>query len=118
MFKFEKLQTLFNCKLCSELLREPVLLPCGVSICKFHSSEITGVKCEFCKKPHTLPESGFAENKLVQSMLDIQLNILNINLFQFTDCKNSIRDLKVNFKEFASFKSSLKKLSLSAELSD
>ena len=96
MFKFEKLQTMFNCKVCQYLLRDPVSLPCGETVCKAHSEELCKSKCDFCTLKHQLPKNGFSINKLIQDMLEIQLNMLNIDINHFDDCKRLIRDLKAS----------------------
>ena len=102
MFKFEKLQAMFNCKVCHNLLREPVSLPCGQTVCKAHSEELCKSKCDFCTLKHQLSKNGFSINKLIQDMLEIQLNTLNIDINQFNDCKQLIRDLKASISGYES----------------
>ena len=36
MFKFETLSSMFKCDYCSELLKQPVSLPCGKTVCEYH----------------------------------------------------------------------------------
>ncbi len=67
MSKFEKLKELFNCKVCSKLLHEPVLLPCGKTVCKIHTQEIANKECNFCTKLHQITKDGFPSNELIEN---------------------------------------------------
>ncbi len=102
MSKFEKLNELFNCKLCSKLLHEPILLPCSKTVCKIHTEVIASKECNFCTKFHHIPEDGFPANEFVEKQLEMQLNRINFNFFHFTDCQILLEDLnkKINEVEF------------------
>ena len=92
MLKFEVI-SLFNCQLCHRVLTDPVILPCGETVCKAHSEEIGQDTCKLCSATHSVPKEGFLANKMVRNQLELQLNKLNFNFSQFNDYKGIIEDL-------------------------
>jgi len=99
MLKFIKINSYFKCKLCKEILKYPVALPCGETICKEHVEEIGSQKCSLCGDLHQIPEGGFMVNQIVQNMLEAQLNTLAYNFDQFNDSKKLIDNLNRSLKE-------------------
>ncbi len=85
MFKFIEISSYYKCKICNEILKDPVALPCGVTICKEHVEEIGNQKCPLCDQPHQILESGYLINEAIQGMLDAQLYTLAYNFDQFND---------------------------------
>ena len=94
MYKFETLNSLFSCHVCNQLLKDPISLPCGETICKIHFDE--SLECFLCSETHVVPKSGFKINIILQKQLEIQLNTLNINFKDFDKCKLLIRELKAS----------------------
>jgi hypothetical protein len=90
---------MFNCNFCWKLLQDPVILPCGKTICKSHTNENSSLNCTFCFESHSKPAKGFPANDLIQEMLKMELNTLNINVCKSEECRKSIHDLKAIFKE-------------------
>jgi len=99
MFQFEKINDLFNCKVCKGVLVDPILLPCGETICKAHTDEISKGKCMSCSGAHTVPKEGFLENRIVKNLLENRVNKINLNFSQFNDYNKIIQDLNKNMKE-------------------
>jgi len=99
MLKFNNTKSFFNCKICNEILKDPVTLPCGETICKEHVEEIIKENCSFCNHLHQIPEGGFMINKSMQSMLEAQLHTLNLDFDQFNDSKKLIDNLNRSLKE-------------------
>ena len=98
IYKTDRDDSLFNCNFCLKLLHDPVVLPCGETICRIHSKEITKRNCQFCLESftntiHQIPEEGFPVNKFARKQLASHLNTLNINFKQFNDTKDLIQDL-------------------------
>lgn len=87
--KIDQIQSLFDCKQCSQVLNNPITLPCGVTICEKHLQEVIGSKCTFCKNHHVIPNGGFQINELVKQMLSIELNKLKLSP-KFEACKQII----------------------------
>jgi len=104
MSKFEKLNQLFNCKCCSKLLHEPVLLPCGKTVCKIHTEEIAKKECIFCTKLHQITEDGFPVNEFLENLLEMQLNKINFNFCHLTDCQVLLDDLNKKLSEVESIR--------------
>ena len=96
MYKLEKLNSILKCKLCFNILHDPIILPCGKTICKSHSSEVNKSQCPLCPEIHVMPGKGFPMNEVVQELLEIELNKLNINFKHFDECKLLIRELKTS----------------------
>jgi len=99
MFQFEKLNALFNCKLCKDVLVDPILLPCGETVCKAHTDDISKGKCMLCSRTHLVPKEGFPSNKFAKNQLDLKINEINLNFSQFNDYNKIIQDLNENLKE-------------------
>ena len=100
MSNFLSLKNLLNCKFCSNVLQEPVILPCGQTLCKIHSEEISKKECFVCSEINTIPDyNGFPNNDLVQAQLEMKLNLLNIDLFHFNNCQEMFQDLNKRVKE-------------------
>jgi len=99
MFQLEKLNALFNCQICHGVLVDPILLPCGETVCKAHTEEINKGKCISCSGTHTVPKEGFPKNRIVKHQLDLKVNEINLNFSQFKDYNKIIRDLNKNLKE-------------------
>jgi len=100
MFQFKKINALFNCKLCKGVLVDPILLPCGETVCKAHTDQISKGKCMLCSEMHYVPpKEGFLENKIVKNLLENRANKINLNFSQFKDYNKIIQDLNNNLKE-------------------
>ena len=52
MLKIDKINSLFNYQLCQSLVKDPVVLPCGETVCKIHTKEINHERCMFCTENH------------------------------------------------------------------
>jgi hypothetical protein len=77
MLDVEKIESIFKCDQCDQLLDEPVTISCGVTVCKFHLNEfLASFTCEFCNRIHQVPPEGFEVNKRLQSALKTEINIL------------------------------------------
>ncbi len=100
MLRLDTFQSLFHCPLCSRLLVDPIVLPCGETVCKLHIQDKDLDKCPLCSEQHLLPKNGFPANKVLNNLLEIQLNTLNMDkVSYFKDCKNMIQKLKANLEE-------------------
>jgi len=99
MFHFEKLNALFNCNICKGVLVDPVILPCGETVCKAHTDEIRKGKCMLCDGSHIVPKEGFLENRIVKNQLDLRVDNINLNFSQFKNNNKIIQDLNNKLKE-------------------
>jgi len=99
MFQLEKINDLFKCKLCKVVLVDPIILPCGETVCKAHTDEISKGKCMSCSGTHTVPHEGFPENKFAKHQLDLEINKIGLNFGQFKNYSKIIHDLNENLKE-------------------
>jgi len=59
MFQLKKINDLFNCKVCKGVLVDSIILPCGETVCKAHTDEISKGKCVSCSGAHLVPKQGF-----------------------------------------------------------
>jgi hypothetical protein len=55
--KLDKFKSIFICEYCSSLINNPVILPCGKTVCKSHQAEIIQNNCKFCERKHSI-ENG------------------------------------------------------------
>jgi hypothetical protein len=108
MFKIDKVKTLFDCSLCNQLLVDPVMIPCGYSICKKHlpdevlvdgsNASEKSFKCGICQVEHAVPKEGIVINRHIQNALDIEFSTLKLNPV-FEECKNVIIEAKSNLAQ-------------------
>ena len=75
------LSQILTCKICSKFFKDPVLLPCGQTVCKEHvelkkcnnGSECLSYKCQVCPEEHrTLDKQGFAVNAGMNDILKLK----------------------------------------------
>ena len=66
------------CKNCKGKLDIPKILPCGETICSLCETSIQVndqiFDCLVCKDKHKMPEKGFAINKSLSKILEIELS--------------------------------------------
>ncbi len=96
MFQLEKIKDLFNCKICEDVLVDPIILPCGETVCKAHTEEISKDKCMFCSGTQMAPKEGFLENMFAKNLLE---NKIHLNFSQFDEYNKIFQDLNRNLKE-------------------
>ena len=63
-----KSKSQLTCSYCSKILKDPIYLPCGDSICRNHLSERRVVKenrieCNKCKRDFEVKDNQFKSNK-------------------------------------------------------
>ena len=79
----DELKSLVMCKICKKIFKNPIILPCGETICSEHilnqphkhkskesSLNTRVISCHFCKKEHILPlsDADLIVNKLAESL--------------------------------------------------
>jgi hypothetical protein len=83
----ETVRKLISCKWCDQILKKPVLLPCGATICLAHEAHFRACEvkkedeksslCQLCGQDHRLTEfEHLPTNEIAQDLLDSQLNEL------------------------------------------
>lgn len=91
-----------NCTQCEKTLKEPVMLPCGHTICKSQvvktkEESNKSIKCVKCHEDHEIPEKGgFPVNKLAQEFLDRKFDLLDQGN-EYRKAVDSLRNLKGEF---------------------
>ncbi len=99
MFQLEKINHLFNCKICKDLLVDPIILPCGETVCNVHTEKISEDNCLLCTEMHISPKSGFPSNKIVKNQLDLEINKTKLDFTQFNEYHVILRELNRDLKE-------------------
>ncbi|CAF0882673.1 unnamed protein product [Brachionus calyciflorus] len=98
------------CPTCHEIFTDPIMLPCGETICSKCTPKVYTDKifCSFCHALHKIPENGFQNNK----------NLLKtLNSIVSDDKIQELRDLKKNIEaDFEEVKTKLE--SSDAKISD
>ena len=99
MFQFENVNALFNCKVCKGVLVEPIILPCGETVCKAHTDEISSVTVTVIKNTNGFIFGGFTS--IPWSSSRAYKADSTAFLFSLTNPGNTPLKLKVNFPENA-----------------
>ena len=110
MSKIGEFKELFNCKFCFKLIEDPILLPCGESVCMQHSQEICSKECVFCDQEHSEPENGFIPNKVIQRMLDLEVEKISLHIQASDTCQKVISELTALDSQIDSIKRDPKNL--------
>lgn len=65
-------ENLIRCQKCMEIFDVPLVLPCGMTVCKrcLQNSETDGPECHFCNNLH-MPEDKHAVNTSIELLLKI-----------------------------------------------
>lgn len=88
-----------DCMICQKTLSQPVIMPCGHTICKSHVTECsTSVYCRVCDVNHAKPDSGssFLPKILVENLLKRKLQDIDLG----EDHKNALKLTRIR-KTFA-----------------
>lgn len=71
----EVIRELITCKFCEHRLIDPIVLPCGETICAEHAHpDSSYVKCMLCQNLHEIPEKGFPRNKSIARSLEMGID--------------------------------------------
>ncbi len=93
------MNSLFNFQLCQHILEDPVVLPCGETVCKSHAKDMCLEKCKLCSETHQVPQNGFLPNKFAKNQLDLRGNRMIQNFTQFNEFKVEVDNLNKKLKE-------------------
>lgn len=99
----ETIKKSVKCDLCKNLVVQPVILPCGHSLCKRHEEEIRsnterGI-CMTCYEPFSVPTSGLTPIKSLENLLEKKIHLIDLG-----------KDYKKAETRFQSFKELCKEL--------
>lgn len=86
------LKSAITCKQCRNILKKPILLPCGESVCLEHVQNLPDniYYCKFCTQEHTILNGELYMNKSLENL--INANLCNVNLGD--EYSNALDDCK------------------------
>ena len=94
-----KMDSVIECSVCKNKLEQPVILPCGCTVCKKHENEaIAKIYCPKCRVEHDIPEKGFISNTLAVSLLEMNLDKVDLG-DEHKAAVKSFKSLKEQFEE-------------------
>ena len=83
----------FECEICNEIFEQPILLPCGKTICNKHVSDMTNtskriktevsderkvkIHCSLCHCDHIQPIDGFEIDKSIEKLIELNSEKIN-----------------------------------------
>lgn len=67
------MNSILECSICSKILKHPVMLPCGCTICKNHENDERVISCLKCQIEHEIPLQGFPTNSMAVKLLEFKL---------------------------------------------
>jgi WD40 repeat protein len=89
--KLSNIKTNFSCSLCNTILKDPVQLPCGISVCLEHIRNLREnfLKCHSCNQDHVVPQKGFDTNVDLKKKIESDAHLSEAE----KHCKNSIQEM-------------------------
>lgn len=93
-----------KCAHCQKQLKSPVLLPCGISICKEHTENkyVCDIyNCNECGNKHEIPKGGFPSNVALGLIIDSQISELDLGEIH-KEAKSSCNKLSEKIRELES----------------
>ena len=85
-----------SCPQCTRIFRDPIVLPCGHTLCKEHLRSSTTIECLLCQREFiNLNENSFVTNIVVANLVKDE-NFLSSDEH---DCKQSIKELLSSFEQ-------------------
>ena len=79
----DRLKRLIICKLCNETLEDPIILPCGETICSKHLLNETNIfKCGLCDNLHDKTSDKFPFNQTVNKLVQICDDYVDLNFVE------------------------------------
>lgn len=105
--KIDKINKLFHCNYCSSVFKEPIVLPCGETVCRKDLAEFTStsthIECYFCQQQHMKPSTSHEYPVVKQLVTLIELGNHNINLGEtFAFGRNLINESSLKITELNS----------------
>ena len=107
--KLYRFKSLFNCKFCKSVYKQPIILPCGEKICQkdlelFSKSFEGHISCQLCKKEHVIPVDGFPICQTLVEMLEMEMYGLNYEQMfpRYKECKTILTDLTEHLNKLES----------------
>lgn len=78
----ETIKKAVKCGICKGVVVQPVILPCGHSLCKRHEEEIRndtakGI-CMTCYEPFSVPTSGLTPIKSLENLLEKKIDLIDL----------------------------------------
>ena len=76
----DQMKRLIICKFCHETLEDPIILPCGKTICSKHLiDEANNFKCNQCDNSHDKTLDKFPVNEELNQLVQICDEYVNLN---------------------------------------
>ena len=76
----DRMKRLIICKFCYETLEEPIVLPCGKTICSKHLlNEANSFKCDLCDNSHDKTADKFPVNEALNELVQICDDYVDLN---------------------------------------
>lgn len=64
----------FTCKICESFFVDPVILPCGNSVCLSHTEEKELFNCQICSLEHTISIKDLIPNKFIEDLIATKIH--------------------------------------------
>jgi hypothetical protein len=112
MLKSNKSQV--TCSYCSKIYKDPIVLPCGDSICREHLSDkdvlkVNRIKCKKCNKEYGVKNNEFKSNNELNQLLESQSYFTEEEIVLKQVLEESIQKFFEFYDEFAQKKTQLDK---------
>ena len=89
----DRMKRLIICKLCHETLEDPIILPCGKTICSKHlDNETNNFICNLCDNLHNKAVDKFPVNEIANELVQICDDYVDLNLVDLGADYNCAKD--------------------------
>ena len=100
-----------TCKVCNNILKQPVFLPCHKTLCQTHIDPVEKyLKCFFCNELHDIPLEGFKPNEMARNLISSNTHLSEQERKYKTNLDESLEKLQKKYEEFMQIEPQLKTL--------
>ena len=104
----ETIDNIIKCNLCSNILAEPIILPCGTTICKKHVDELLSnneveIYCYSCNAKHHISKNvTYPPNKVADALIKKRFDKLDFADFgeEYNNAQKALLSLKLAYENY------------------
>jgi hypothetical protein len=107
----DKIKETLTCKVCNNILKQPVFLPCHKTLCQTHINVNESLfDCFFCHEQHIIPVEGFKPNEMARNLISSNTHLSEHERSLKAKITDSLENLQRMYDSFMNKEPHLKAL--------